>query len=215
MRPVLCTPVTGPFEPPQPSTNWREPGASNRNTASLPIVAWASRLRLVFLPYTWLATAIWPSTMPPGRNGALIQLVLSNKQRDDGKTVVIDKPSSDIYNAKGQYRCISLQSKFVAWELSMTTPAATCQSNPPEQLLKEPFPYTTVFHPGQRDIIEQLVQGKRLLVIQRTSWGESLCYQVASLYYPHLTLVFSPLKALMRDQCHRFTNIYSIPSATV
>src|SRR6266849_3081479 len=108
MRPVLSTQVTGPFETPQPSTNWREPGASNRNTASLPIVAWASRLRLGSLPYTWLATVIWPSTMPPGRNGALIQLVLSSKQRDDRRTVVIDNSNRHTYNAKGQYRCTSL-----------------------------------------------------------------------------------------------------------
>jgi ATP-dependent DNA helicase RecQ len=91
----------------------------------------------------------------------------------------------------------------------------TWQSNPPEILLKERFHIATGFHPGQRDIIEQLVQGKRLLVIQRTGWGKSLCYQVASLYYPHLTLVFSPLKALMRDQCQRCNNIYAIPAAIV
>jgi ATP-dependent DNA helicase RecQ len=91
----------------------------------------------------------------------------------------------------------------------------TWQSNPPEILLKERFHIATGFHPGQRDIIEQLVQGKRLLVIQRTGWGKSLCYQVASLYYPHLTLVFSPLKALMRDQCQRCNNIYTIPAAIV
>ncbi len=91
----------------------------------------------------------------------------------------------------------------------------TWQSSPPEKLLKERFRISTGFHPGQRDIIEQLVQGKRLLVIQRTGWGKSLCYQVASLYYPHLTLVFSPLKALMRDQCQRCNNIYAIPAAIV
>ena len=46
------------------------------------------------------------------------------------------------------------------------TPTVTWQSNPPEKLLKERFRISTGFHPGQRDIIEQLVQGKRLLVIQ-------------------------------------------------
>ncbi len=95
------------------------------------------------------------------------------------------------------------------------TPAVTWQSNPPEKLLKERFRISTGFHPGQRNIIEQLVQGKRLLVIQRTGWGKSLCYQMASLYYPYLTLVFSPLKALMRDQCKRCNNEYGIPAAIV
>src|SRR6266571_1827610 len=38
---------------------------------------------------------------------------------------------------------------------------------------------------------------------------------MASLYYPHLTIVFSPLKALMRDQCQRCNEAYAIPSAIV
>ncbi|HVB72522.1 MAG TPA: RecQ family ATP-dependent DNA helicase [Ktedonobacteraceae bacterium] len=97
----------------------------------------------------------------------------------------------------------------------MTAPAVTWQNDPPEQLLKERFHINTGFHPGQRDIIEQLVMGKRLFVIQRTGWGKSLCYQMASLYYPHLTLVFSPLKALMRDQCQRCNNAYGIPAGMV
>src|SRR6266436_9162644 len=100
--------------------------------------------------------------------------------------------------------------KFVVWEVSTMTPMVTWQSNPPEKLLKERFRISTGFHPGQRDIIEQLVQGKRLLVIQRTGWGKSLCYQMASLYYPQLTIVFSPLKALMRDQCQRCNDVYTI-----
>ncbi len=89
------------------------------------------------------------------------------------------------------------------------------QNHPPEKLLAERFYISTGFHPGQRDIIEQLVQGKRVLAIQRTGWGKSLCYQMASLYYSHLTIVFSPLKALMRDQCQRCNEVYAIPSAIV
>jgi ATP-dependent DNA helicase RecQ len=89
------------------------------------------------------------------------------------------------------------------------------QNHPPEKLLAEQFRISTGFHPGQRDIIEQLVQGKRVLAIQRTGWGKSLCYQMASLYYPRLTIVFSPLKALMRDQCQRCNEAYAIPSAIV
>ncbi len=89
------------------------------------------------------------------------------------------------------------------------------QNHPPEKLLAECFHISTGFHPRQHDIIEQLVQGKRVLAIQRTGWGKSLCYQMASLYYPHLTIVFSPLKALMRDQCQRCNEAYAIPSAIV
>src|SRR5438067_13707901 len=89
------------------------------------------------------------------------------------------------------------------------------QNHQPEKLLAERFHISTGFHPGQRDIIEQLVQGKRVLAIQRTGWGKSLCYQMASLYHPHLTIIFSPLKALMRDQCQRCHDVYAIPSAIV
>lgn len=85
---------------------------------------------------------------------------------------------------------------------------------PPERLLREQFGLQK-FHPEQRSIIEHLVQGKRVLAIQRTGWGKSLCYQLTSFYYPHMTLVFSPLKALMRDQCQRCNEIYHIPSALV
>src|SRR5947199_8207878 len=95
----------------------------------------------------------------------------------------------------------------------MTAPAASWQSQPPEAFLKERFHISTGFHPGQRDIIEQLVQGKRVLAIQRTGWGKSLCYQMASLYYPHLTIVFSPLNALMPDQCQPCNEAYAIPPA--
>ena len=91
----------------------------------------------------------------------------------------------------------------------------TWQSHSPEKLLVERFSITSGFHPGQREIIERLVQGQRVLAIQCTGWGKSLCYQMASLYYPHLTIVFSPLKALMRDQCQRCNTIYKVPAAIV
>jgi ATP-dependent DNA helicase RecQ len=84
----------------------------------------------------------------------------------------------------------------------------------PEHLLRERFGLQN-FHSGQREIIEALIEGKRILAIQRTGWGKSLCYQLASFYFPHLTLVFSPLKALMRDQCQRCNETYHISAAIV
>ncbi len=89
----------------------------------------------------------------------------------------------------------------------------TWQGYSPEKLLEDRFHIATGFHPEQREIIEQLVHGRRMLVIQRTGWGKSLLYQISSLYHPHLTIVFSPLKALMRDQCQRCNEVYAIPSA--
>jgi len=85
---------------------------------------------------------------------------------------------------------------------------------PPERLLRERFGLQR-FHPGQREIIEQLVNRKRVLAIQQTGWGKSLCYQLASLYLYGVTIVISPLKALMRDQCQRSEKVYHIPSAII
>ena len=91
----------------------------------------------------------------------------------------------------------------------------TLQNHPLEAVLRERFHILSGFYPGQRDIIEQLIQGKRVLAIQRTGWGKSLCYQLASLYYPDITIVFSPLKALMRDQCQRCNTAYGIPATII
>jgi ATP-dependent DNA helicase RecQ len=61
------------------------------------------------------------------------------------------------------------------------------------------------FHPGQFEAIEALVSGgRRALVVQRTGWGKSAVYFVASLLLRARgagpTLIVSPLLALMRDQ---------------
>ena len=97
--------------------------------------------------------------------------------------------------------------------MAVTASSVTWQGYPPEKLLQERFHIATDFHPGQREIIEQLVHGQRILAIQRTGWGKSILYQISSLYFPHLTIIFSPLKALMRDQCHKCNTTYAIPSA--
>lgn len=64
---------------------------------------------------------------------------------------------------------------------------------------------TAQFHPGQYEAVEALVEGgRRALVVQRTGWGKSAVYFVASLLMRARgagpTLIVSPLLALMRDQ---------------
>ncbi len=56
------------------------------------------------------------------------------------------------------------------------------------------------FRGGQEQTITQLLAGDSSLAIFPTGSGKSLCYQFAALHLPHLTLVVSPLLALMKDQ---------------
>ena len=56
------------------------------------------------------------------------------------------------------------------------------------------------FYDEQWRSIQLLWQGKRVLLIEKTGFGKSLCFQFPATQFPGLTVVFSPLIALMRDQ---------------
>ncbi len=56
------------------------------------------------------------------------------------------------------------------------------------------------FRPGQREIVEAVSQGRNVLAIMPTGGGKSLCYQLPALARDGVTVVISPLIALMRDQ---------------
>lgn len=68
-----------------------------------------------------------------------------------------------------------------------------------EKHLKHHFGYDQ-FRPGQRQIIEDALANRDLMVIMPTGGGKSLCFQLPALLKPGLTVVVSPLIALMQDQ---------------
>lgn len=79
--------------------------------------------------------------------------------------------------------------------------------------LKDVFGFDS-FREGQEQTIKQLIAGESSLAIFPTGSGKSLCYQLSALHLPHLTLVVSPLLALIKDQLS-FLAAKGIPAASI
>ncbi|NVF13468.1 RecQ family ATP-dependent DNA helicase [Vreelandella maris] len=69
----------------------------------------------------------------------------------------------------------------------------------PQQTLKTVFGFDD-FRGGQQAVVSHVLKGHSTAAIFATGAGKSLCYQLPALHLPHLTLVVSPLLALMQDQ---------------
>ena len=81
------------------------------------------------------------------------------------------------------------------------------------QKLKEVFGFDS-FKNGQQQVIQTLINGNSCAAIFPTGAGKSLCYQLPAVMLPHLTLVISPLIALMKDQLD-FLHSKGIPAAYI
>lgn len=68
-----------------------------------------------------------------------------------------------------------------------------------EERLKSTFGIAH-FYDEQWNAIEKILKGERVLMIERTGFGKSLCYQFPATIFRGITVIFSPLIALMRDQ---------------
>ena len=68
-----------------------------------------------------------------------------------------------------------------------------------QQVLHDVFGYSA-FRPGQAEIIDLLVSGQNVLAVMPTGAGKSICYQIPAVMGARLTIVVSPLLALMDDQ---------------
>ncbi len=82
-------------------------------------------------------------------------------------------------------------------------PTRTADTEPqdPDALLAQ-FGYSH-WRPGQRDAVSAALAGRDALVVMPTGGGKTLCYQLPALARPELTIVVSPLVALITDQWHR------------
>ena len=69
----------------------------------------------------------------------------------------------------------------------------------PEELLSSIFGFSA-FRPGQAEIVAAVAGGRNTLAIMPTGGGKSLCFQLPALLRDGVTVVISPLIALMRDQ---------------
>ncbi len=69
----------------------------------------------------------------------------------------------------------------------------------PLQVLQHYWRYPS-FRPGQQEVIDSILLGDDTIALMATGAGKSLCFQVPALCLPGLTLVVSPLVALMKDQ---------------
>src|SRR3982751_3575419 len=67
------------------------------------------------------------------------------------------------------------------------------------EILTSRFGYTA-FRPGQQQVVESLLAGRSALAVFPTGAGKSLCYQLPALMLEGVTVVVSPLIALMKDQ---------------
>ncbi|CTQ32476.1 ATP-dependent DNA helicase RecQ [Jannaschia rubra] len=75
----------------------------------------------------------------------------------------------------------------------------TMTATDPRTLLASVFGFDA-FRPGQEEIVEAVCAGRDVLAIMPTGGGKSLCFQLPALVRDGLTVVISPLIALMRDQ---------------
>ncbi len=68
-----------------------------------------------------------------------------------------------------------------------------------QAILRDVFGYTS-FRPGQAQVIEAILANRHVLAVMPTGAGKSLCFQIPALVRGGLTVVVSPLVALMQDQ---------------
>src|SRR5438034_10147316 len=80
-------------------------------------------------------------------------------------------------------------------------------------MLRERFGFAE-FRSAQKQVIDRVMAGENALAVMPTGSGESLCYQLPALALPGLTLVVSPLIALMKDQVDQLNHL-GLPATVI
>ncbi len=80
-------------------------------------------------------------------------------------------------------------------------------------LLRQRFGFGE-FRPAQKQVIDKVMAGQSTLAVMPTGSGKSLCYQLPALAFPGLTLVVSPLIALMKDQVDQLNRL-GLPATVI
>lgn len=75
-----------------------------------------------------------------------------------------------------------------------------------ERILRERFGLSG-FYDEQWTAIDRILRGERVLLIEKTGFGKSLCFQFPALVFDGVTVIFSPLIALMRDQVKKLKSL--------
>lgn len=91
--------------------------------------------------------------------------------------------------------------------------AAAADARDAATILREVFGFSA-FRPGQAEIVAAVAAGEEVLAVMPTGGGKSLCYQLPALMRPGVTVVVSPLIALMRDQVKAMRAI-GVPAAAL
>src|SRR3989475_3385050 len=80
-------------------------------------------------------------------------------------------------------------------------------------LLRERFGFEE-FRPAQKQVIDKVIEGENVIGVMPTGSGKSLCYQLPALALPGLTVVVSPLIALMKDQVDQLSRL-GLPATVI
>src|SRR5271156_5612040 len=82
-----------------------------------------------------------------------------------------------------------------------------------QDILRKTFGFSA-FRPGQAEIVGAVLDGRDVLAVMPTGSGKSLCYQLPALLRDSLTVVVSPLIALMRNQVAQLKS-YGVAAASL